>query len=164
PPPRDSQTQWGGRARLMARWVPSIHHRRRWRQVPSRLAARASSVVRDRALLDGTDQPTDEWDLSRLQASSCLVRREPGDSVDLRKELPPAAPGRPLHLELVGDRGRRVQVTLDRPGVDELAALLDDRVERDGRGSVGLLGGSQLADLLRELAPGDREQVFVGSI
>ena len=31
-------------------------------------------------------------------------------------------------------------------------------------GMLNVLGGSQLADLLRELAPGDREQVFVGSI
>ena len=48
--------------------------------------------------------------------------------------------------------------------MDDLAPLLDDRAERDRRGSVRLRGGRRMADLLRELTPSDRQQILFGAI
>src|SRR5258706_3079724 len=110
------------------------------------------------------DEPVDEGDLGRLHAAARLVRVEPCDPIDLREALPAPASRRPFHLELVGDRGGRVEVALDRPAVDDLAALLDDRVEWDRRRAVGLGRGCGMADLLGELAPGDGEEVEIGLV
>ena len=112
-------------------------HRRRPRPAPS---------ASERGL-----EPVDERDLGGLEPAPRLVRIEPADPVDLREHLAPARSRRPLHLERVRQRRRRVQVALDRPGVDDLAALLDDRAERDGRGRRV----DRRAGLLRELAPSD---------
>src|SRR5689334_17857353 len=64
-------------------------------------------------------EPVHERDLRRLEPGPCFGRREPVHTIDLGEGLTAAAPGRPLHLEGVRDRLPRVEVALDRPGVDD---------------------------------------------
>src|SRR4029079_4030403 len=98
----------------------------------------------------------DERDLGGLQPPARLDWVEPGDPVELGEHLPSAAPRRPFHLELVRVRRRRIELALDRPGMDDLAALLDDRSERDRWRAVGPRGRCVVAGLLGYTARGDR--------
>src|SRR6185369_13042065 len=98
------------------------------------------------------------------QPAAGFVGREPGDPIDLRERLAPATAGRPFHLELVRDRSRRIQVALDCPGMDDLAALLDDRPELDRRRAVGLAHRRCQAYFLEELAPRDGEEIVLGCV
>src|SRR5262245_7844050 len=56
--------------------------------------------------------------------------REPLRAVDLRKARPAAALRRPFDLECVRLERRRIEVTLEREGGDDLAARLRDLAER----------------------------------
>ena len=117
-------------------WRSSAH-----RRPPNPVRSRHVSPV-PRLSPSASSSRSTNGDLGRLHPAARLVRAEPGDTVDLRERLPSAAPRRPLHLEGVGDGGGRVEIALDRPGVDDLAALLDDRAERDRRRAVGLAVGA----------------------
>src|SRR3954453_14363692 len=110
------------------------------------------------------DQPIDERDLRRLQPPACLVGSEPCHAVELGKDLAATTSWRPLHLELVRVGVGWVQVTLDGPGVDDLAALLDDRAEGNRRSPVRLRGGRRQPGLLGELAAGHREEVSIHAV
>ena len=55
----------------------------------------------------------------------------------------------------------RVEVALDRPGVDDLAALLDDRARARWSGAVRV---ERRPGLFLELAPRDRRQRLVGAV
>src|SRR4029079_7983604 len=102
------------------------------------------------------DEAIDQRDLGRLDAALRLVDVEPLDPVDLRKRLEPPGARRPDHLERVAVRRRRVEVALEGPGVDGLAALLDDAAQLD-RVAVRWA----VAGLLLELAPGDGDELLV---
>src|SRR4030095_5178077 len=53
------------------------------------------------------------------------------DAVRLQKLLDTPRARRPLHLELVAAKARRIDLTRARPGVHGLAALLANRTERE---------------------------------
>src|SRR5437762_14150222 len=78
----------------------------------------------------------DERGLRGVDPASRLLGRQPGDPVDLGIALSPAGPRRPLHLELVRGDGILVEITLDRPAMDGLAAAEDDGPEMDGVAAV----------------------------
>src|SRR5262249_34315677 len=61
---------------------------------------------------------------------------------------------RPLHLEAIAREARWIEIALQRPGGDNLAAFLGDVAERHKLAfDVG-------TGLLREFAPGDRERIL----
>src|SRR4051812_3052469 len=84
---------------------------------------------------------------------------EPLGAVDLGELLPTARVRWPLQRECRAPDGRRVELALDRPRPDALAAGLAQltQVERPA-------GRDVAAGLLRELAPGRREGVLVGVV
>src|SRR3954469_10573252 len=89
----------------------------------------------------------------RLRRHELLARareREPLGTIDLGERLPPAGPRRPLHLERVRVRRRRVEVALDRPARHDLAVLLPHLAERARLRAVR----ERRAELLLDLAPG----------
>ena len=62
-----------------------------------------------------------------------LVEPEPGRPIDLGDLDAPARPARPLELEGVADEGRRVELALECPGVDDLVVPVLDRAQRHVR-------------------------------
>ena len=86
-----------------------------------------------------------------------LVDVEPLDPVDLGERLDAARSPAASSISNVLLHGRRrVEVALEGPGVDDLAALLDDAAELDR-----VAAGRRVAGLLLELATGDLEQLLV---
>src|SRR6516165_8004705 len=70
-------------------------------------------------------QPRDERALARENLLPRFFRRKPSGAIDLGESRLAAALGRPLDLECVrSDRGR-IEIAFDRPGGNDLAALLD---------------------------------------
>ncbi len=78
---------------------------------------------------------------------------EIGDAVDLGKALLLARLGRPLHLELIAGKAAEIEVGLQREAVDQLAALLPQRRQRQKRAACDEAG------LLVEFALGAGEHV-----
>ena len=83
-------------------------------------------------------------------------QREIGDAVDLRKSLPASRFRRPLDFERIAGERRKIEVGLERPGVDDLAAFLLDRRKREE-----LARGGQIR-LLGEFSPRRGEQIGAG--
>src|SRR5262245_31196614 len=75
-------------------------------------------------------QPVDELALSLQYLLLRDLGREPLRAVDLRKARPAAALRRPFQLKRIRPEGRRIEVTLEREGGDDLAARLRDLAER----------------------------------
>src|SRR6478672_12672132 len=110
--------------------------------------------------IDGlvTRKAVQERPLSLHYPQPRLVQRKPGDPIDLRNCLNPARAAWPFQLEGAGDDGGRVEISLNRPRGNQLAARLPDLPERDQRS----IGGGQ-AELLQELPTrgGERRLVRV---
>src|SRR5688572_10983643 len=81
---------------------------------------------------EGLLESVDQGCLRRLDPPPSLDRPEPSDAVDLGKALAAARSRRPLDLDRVRVCVGWIQVAFHRPGVDDLAALLDDRSQLDG--------------------------------
>ena len=75
-------------------------------------------------------------------------------AIDLGERLLPPTLRRPFHLEAVRLERSRVEIALDRPGRDDLAASLRDLAER----AIDAVRPRR-AELLLELALGDGKQV-----
>ena len=118
-----------------------------------------ASGVRDwRATPPVTRKAIQERPLSLHYPQPRLVQRKPGDPIDLRNCLNPARAAWPFQLKCAGDDGGRVEISLNRPRGNQLAARLPDLPERDQRS----IGGGQ-AELLEELPTrgGERRLVRV---
>ena len=105
-----------------------------------------------------TRKAVQERPLSLHYPQPRLVQRKPGDTIHLRNCLNPARAAWPFQLEGAGDDGGRVEISLNRPCGNQLAARLPDLSERDQRS----IGGGQ-AELLEELPArgGERRLVRV---
>ena len=78
-------------------------------------------------------QPVDERRLRGQQLLARGVEREPARAVDLGERLQPAGAGRPFELERVADDRVGVEIAFERPGADDLPALLAHLAERQQR-------------------------------
>ena len=81
-------------------------------------------------------QPVQEGGLSGVDLRARFREGEPLGAVDLREILHAPGAGRPFHLKGVAAR-RAGEVALASPGVNGLAALLQDGAERGGRARAG---------------------------
>ena len=99
----------------------------------------------------------DERYLSRTQLPPGFVGRKPTPAIDLRKLCLLPGPRGPLHLEEIAPQRARVNVALDAPGADDLAAGLLQRSE-GAKGSVDRRPG-----FFEKLAFGRLER-FLGSL
>ena len=96
--------------------------------------------------------------LAGVDLGARLVEREPGGAVDLGKRLPTAGAWRPFHLEGIADESGRIEVGLDGPHMDDLAAGLSPRCQRHE------VAGDCRAELLGHLADGGRQRASPGAI
>src|SRR5690606_31643113 len=71
------------------------------------------------------DEAVEQGDLTLDELRAGGRRVEPLEAIDLGERRELAGPGRPLDLERVARRRRRVEVALDRPRPDHLARLAD---------------------------------------
>src|SRR5437660_11230992 len=92
-----------------------------------------------------------------LQLLARLRHREEPDTINFREALNASRSWRPFEFEGVAlQRLRPVPITRERPGVDDLSALLFDGAEFDE------LAARRAAGFLCELANRGRQQAFVG--
>src|SRR5256886_9931105 len=104
-----------------------------------------------------TLQPVKKRMLRFLQLFARLRHREEPDTINLREALNSSRPWRPFEFEGVAlQRLRPVPITFERPGVDDLSALLFDGAEFDE------LAAGRDAGFLFEFANRGREQGFAG--
>src|SRR4029077_4990857 len=95
--------------------------------------------------IDGlvTRKAVQERPLSLHYSQPRLAQRKPGDTIHLRNCLNPARAAWPFQLEGAGDDGGRVEISLNRPRGNQLAARQRDPPGRDqlsiGRGQAELL-------------------------
>lgn len=105
----------------------------------------------------GHRQPVEEGGLGLDELAPGLGRGEPGGPVDLGKGPGQTRAGRPLHLEGVAPGGGDVEITGQRPGPDDLAALLGDLTQVDAvparRRGTELLGELPLGRGLGVVVP-----------
>src|SRR4051794_31790772 len=115
----------------------------------------------DRAVLEQLDEPVDEGRLREVDVAPSFVRLEPCDPVHLGVSLDLAGPARPLDLELVRVGQGRVEITLDRPAVDDLAGTQHDAPQRDRRPGRGRDVTDAMTRLLGELPLGDGKEIVL---
>src|SRR4051812_42131035 len=100
-------------------------------------------------------QPVQQWRLRRQDALARGVEREPRRPVDLRELPHRPGPRRPLDREAVRVHGVGVQVSLERPRGDDLAATLPDLPELHE-----LARRRRRPELLTELAQRTRARIL----
>ena len=84
-----------------------------------------------------------------------IAHIEPLHPIDLGESFPYTAARGPFHLERIASLIGRIEITLDRPGMDLLSAPLCDRSQLDR-----LSGGGRRPDLLGEFPQGGLEGIF----
>lgn len=104
-------------------------------------------------------QAVEELELPGEDADACVREGEPRDAIDLGELADGSRPAWPLQFEGARDDRLRVEVALDGPGPDELAAGLSDLAERQGAA-----GGRGQPEFLAELAASRIERFLVRSV
>src|SRR6266542_336398 len=98
----------------------------------------------------------EEPDLAPHDPPPCLGEREPRSTVDFRKLARSPRPGRPLDRERVALQAGGVAVPRDRPHVNDLAARLLQRGQRD------VVALSPAPRLFAELPLGGLQEILPG--
>ena len=100
-------------------------------------------------------QGVEQGSIGGVGTARGLFQREPLRPVDFRKAPDPSGMRRPFHLEGIGVDRIRIQVALQGPDEDELAAFQPYRGQRRGPPGWRLVSG-----LLAEFTQGGMERVL----